>query len=174
MLIRGRQRPYLVSMAQIVQELTVPLPHPALPTGDWADAYRVITKTHFPNARAAGEAAFGRFPFWVNALMVLRNMLVAPFGLKTDEKNLPTHDHIGFFPVLTESETQSIVGMNDKHLDFRCVIDLNETDEGQAVTIATIIRRHNRLGRAYLTIIMPFHRLILRTVLARVARGRSV
>lgn len=154
-------------MAQIVEEVEVRLPHPALPSGDWADAYRVATRRHFPNARAAGDAAFGSFPIWVNALMGLRNLAVTPFGLKTGEKESATRARIGFFPLLSESETQVVVGMNDRHLDFRCVIDLEEAGAGQEVTIATVIHRHNWLGRAYLATIMPFHRLIVRTALAR-------
>lgn len=62
--------------------------------------------------------------------------------------------------------------MNDRHLDFRCVIDLADDGDEQAVTISTIIERHNWLGRAYLATILPFHRLILRTVLARVAKSQ--
>lgn len=64
--------------------------------------------------------------------------------------------------------------MDDRHLDFRCVIDIANFDLGQNVSIATIIRRHNRLGRIYLATILPFHRLIVRSALARVARsGRN-
>ena len=156
-------------MARKVHEIDVRLPHPALPNADWADAFQVATSRRFANARAAGEAAFGAFPFWVNALMALRNMIVTPLGLKTGEHDRPPQARIGFFPLLSESETQVIVGMNDRHLDFRCVIDLAETGGGQAITIATVIDRHNLLGRAYLMTVMPFHRMIVRAALARVA-----
>ncbi len=157
-------------MANPVKEIDISLPHPALPQGDWADAYRVSTATPFQSARAAGDAAFSTFPFWVNGLMALRNLIVTPLGLKTGPNEKAAKKRVGFFPIVSESDAQIVVGMNDRHLDFRCVIDIADHDAGQDVTIATIIRRHNWLGRTYLAIIMPFHRLIVRAALARVAR----
>ena len=40
---------------------------------------------------------------------------------------------------------------------------------GQKVTATTLVKTHNRLGRTYLTIILPFHRLVVRAMLAQVA-----
>ena len=163
-----------MAMAHSVSEIDVALPHAALPAGDWADAYRVTIATPFQTARSAGEAAFSTFPFWVNALMALRNLIVTPFGLKTGAAEKPVTARIGFFPVISEADEQVVVGMNDRHLDFRCVIDITDRDAGpQGVTIATIIKRHNWLGRTYLATIMPFHRLIVRTALARLARANE-
>lgn len=157
-------------MASSVREIDVALPHPALDGADWADAYCVAVDTPFANARAAGDAAFSRFPFWVNALMGARNVIMAPFGLKT-ENDETTKNRVGFFPVINETEHTLVVGMDDRHLDFRCVIDIENSGLGQNVSIATIIRRHNRLGRIYLATITPFHRLIVRSALARLARA---
>lgn len=161
-------------MTHIVSEVDVTLPHAALPAGDWADAYRVSIATPYATARAAGEAAFATFPPWVNALMALRNLIVAPFGLKTGAHEKPATARIGFFPVISESDTRIVVGMNDRHLDFRCVIDIAARDaSAQDVTIATVIERHNWLGRTYLATVMPFHRLIVRAALARLARANE-
>ena len=158
-------------MTQIIKEVSVALPHEALPGADWADAYQVTVETAYPNARAAGDAAFSTFPFWVNALMALRNLIVTPFGLKREEDRRSTKERVGFFPIIAESERQLIVGMNDRHLDFRCVIDIANHDLGQNVTIATIICRHNWLGRIYLVIVTPFHQLIVRSALGRLAHA---
>ncbi len=158
-------------MAHIVKAVGVALPHDALPTGDWADAYRVTVAAPFDNARAAGDAAFSTFPFWVNGLMALRNLIVTPLGLKTGAKEQTAAERIGFFPIISESDHQVVVGMNDRHLDFRCVVDIADTGAGQDITIATVIRRHNWLGRAYLMIVMPFHQLIIRTAMARLANA---
>jgi hypothetical protein len=35
--------------------------------------------------------------------------------------------------------------------------------------LTTLVRMHNRLGRAYLAIVMPFHRVIARAMLRQVA-----
>jgi hypothetical protein len=37
------------------------------------------------------------------------------------------------------------------------------------VTATTLVKTHNRLGRAYLAIILPFHRLIVRAMLRQIA-----
>ena len=62
-----------------------------------------------------------------------------------------------------------MAGFDDHHLDFRVVVDVTTSGEGQQVTTTTLVRTHNRLGRAYLAIILPFHRLIVRTMLRQVA-----
>lgn len=156
-------------MTKIVREVPVALPHPALPAGEWADAYQTVAGARFASAREASEAVFADFPAWVHGLMGLRNIIMAPFGLKTGPKDLPGVERIGFFPLISEQPHQVVVGMNDRHLDFRCVVDLDDRSEGQEITIATIIHRHNWLGRTYLATILPFHRLILRTALGRLA-----
>ena len=35
--------------------------------------------------------------------------------------------------------------------------------------MTTLVKTHNRLGRIYLAIILPFHRLVVRSMLAQVA-----
>ena len=37
------------------------------------------------------------------------------------------------------------------------------------MTATTLVRTHNFLGRAYLAIILPFHRLVVRALLRQVA-----
>ena len=41
--------------------------------------------------------------------------------------------------------------------------------ERQQVTATTLVKTHNWLGRTYLAIIMPFHRLIVPALLRQVA-----
>ena len=41
--------------------------------------------------------------------------------------------------------------------------------QGQRVTATTLVLTHNLLGRTYLAIILPFHRLIVRAMLRQVA-----
>lgn len=122
-------------------------------------------------AREAAEAVFSDFPSWVDGLMALRNVIVAPLRLKTGATSKPSVPRIGFFPVVSEDKTRVVVGMNDRHLDFRCVVDLACNECDRDVTITTVIHRHNFLGRAYLKAVLPFHRLILRTSLAALAKA---
>ena len=159
-------------MTHIV-ETPLELPHVALPGADWGDAFTTHVKRPFQNARAAGAAAYETFPPWVHGLMALRNIIVAPFGLKTGHRKDPKIERIGFFPLIAESNEQLILGMNDRHLDFRIIVDLYPVAEGQDVTLSTVLKRHNSLGRAYLFVIKPFHKAILRITLKRLAQRQN-
>lgn len=78
-------------------------------------------------------------------------------------------------PVLQESATAVIVGVNDDHLDFRTQFSTDTLRLGPEgphlgmITVTTIVRTHNRLGRLYLAVVMPFHKLVVRRLLTRVA-----
>jgi Protein of unknown function (DUF2867) len=122
------------------------------------------------DARGAAQKMLGRQPRWITALMALRDYLVTPFGLKTSEaNNTTTTDAIGIFPVLSQSPARLVAGFDDSHLDFRVVVDVANAGPGQQVTATTLVLTHNRLGRMYLAIILPFHRLIVRSMLRQVA-----
>ena len=62
------------------------------------------------------------------------------------------------------------MGFDDKHLDFRVVVDVVTSGQRQIITATTLVLTHNWLGRTYLTIITPFHRLVVRAMLQQVAR----
>jgi hypothetical protein len=94
--------------------------------------------------------------------MTWRNRLVRPLGLKVEDANDYGLGKVGFFPVVSESPGRVVFGLEDRHLDFRAVIDVVSADEVSHVTVTTLVRLHNVLGRAYLTAILPFHRLIVR------------
>jgi hypothetical protein len=111
----------------------------------------------------------GRSPRWIRTLMALRDCLVTPFGLKTSSAAGTHADAIGIFPVLSDTPNRLVAGFDDSHLDFRVVVDVVPSDQGQRVTATTLVLTHNRLGRAYLAIILPFHRLIVRAMLRQVA-----
>ena len=122
------------------------------------------------DARQAAQRMMGRAPRWVDALLTLRNILVAPFGLKTSGAGAGTpRDMIGIFPVISQSPDRLVAGFNDSHLDFRVVVDVATQGADQLVIATTLVKTHNWLGRSYLAIILPFHRLVVRAMLAQVA-----
>ncbi|PHQ94497.1 MAG: hypothetical protein COB39_13755 [Marinosulfonomonas sp.] len=124
---------------------------------DFLDCYRC--KTSIDVELAATRAM--DFPIWVSWLMKIRNIVVMPFGLRTDPGKGET---IGFFPVVMRNDTEIILGFDDKHLDFRISI----LTDGSHAYGATWGRRHNWLGRIYLAVIMPFHVLIMRGAIGRI------
>jgi hypothetical protein len=125
--------------------------------GDFVDCY--AKPCSLPLEEAA-ERAF-RFPTWVSALMRLRNLMVAPFGLNTE---VTSPNRIGFFPLVSRSDTELILGIDDSHLDFR----ISVLKQDGMVFFGTWVRTKNRFGRFYLTLIMPFHILIVRNAVGRV------
>jgi Protein of unknown function (DUF2867) len=145
---------------------------PLLDGAQFTDAFRIDVEGAHLDARQAIVLLTSRSPRWVEALTRLRNMLVAPFGLKTSgETESPRRETIGLFPVLAETPDRMIVGFNDKHLDFRVVVDVVPPGSvpSQQVTLTTLVKTHNWFGRIYLTIIMPFHRLIAPAMLRKIA-----
>src|SRR4029077_3485762 len=58
-------------------------PGPLLAGAQFVDAYRVAVEGHALEARTAAEKMFARSPRWIAALLRLRNLVVAPFGLRT-------------------------------------------------------------------------------------------
>ena len=144
-------------------------PGPLLAGAQFVDAYRVVVEGHALDARTAAEKIFARSPRWIEGLLRLRNLVVAPFGLKTSGRGEPASGGmIGIFPVVSETPERLVAGFNDHHLDFRVVVDVAAFADGQQVTTTTLVKTHNWLGRTYLTVIMPFHRLISRTMLRQV------
>ena len=134
--------------------------HARMGEDDFLDCYAVPAE--LPPRRAA--EVITDFPGWTRLLLRLRGVLTAPFGLSADGPDAP--DKVGPFPVETESDDELVAGFDDRHLDFRVSV---MTRDGR-VMLATWVHPHHLGGRLYLAAIMPFHVLIARNALARVAR----
>jgi hypothetical protein len=149
------------------------------PNADMVDAYAVTLPagaTH--NIDVLARAMLGRSPWWVSTLLSVRNTIMAMFGVKStddirSEAGSKGTETIGFFPIRSRSERELIVGEDDRHLDFRASVLLRAQpgETGFEVIATTVVHCHNRLGRLYLALIMPFHRLIVRSGLRRAARS---
>jgi len=103
--------------------------------------------------------------------------VVACFGLKT-AKHLATlsqdadSKRISFFKVYSTSKTEIVLGEDDKHLDFRVSVlcsDERSPEIGQQLILSTVVNCHNLLGRTYILIIAPFHRMVVKASLRRAA-----
>jgi len=64
-------------------------------------------------------------------------------------------------------------GGDDKHLDFRIWISIQPGLKGSEVTISTLVKINSLFGRVYLFAIMPFHKLLSRTMLQRAVYRRD-
>jgi hypothetical protein len=143
---------------------------------DLADAFAI----RLPAGASSDPDVLARFifshqPSWIGMLMRVRDMIVACFGLKTG-KHLATlasdakAERIGIFKVYSRNETEIVVGEEDRHLDFRVsVLCSRESGAEIQLTVSTVVHCHNLLGRAYLFIIAPFHRMVVKASLRRAA-----
>ena len=154
-----------------VTEIAPDVDRTALLTGaQFVDAYSIVVDRGALDARQAAERMITRQPRWASALLTLRNVLVTPFGLKTSGAGgTAPREMIGIFPIVSEAPDRLVAGFNDSHLDFRVVVDVATSGDRQKVTATTLVLTHNWLGRSYLALILPFHRLIVRAMLRRVA-----
>lgn len=155
-----------------VDEVTPNVDCAALLAGaQFVDAFRIATTRADIDARHAAEAMVARQPRWIEYLITLRNLLVRPFGLKTSGATEGvTRDMIGIFPVVSEAPERLVAGFNDKHLDFRLVVDIASAGAARSITATTLVLTHNWFGRAYLAVILPFHRLIVPAMLRNAMR----
>jgi hypothetical protein len=140
-----------------------------------ADAYEAPLPSgaiHDPQALA--RFIFGNQPSWVSKLMRMRDMIAARFGLKTaDRLRKSAGKRVGIFKIFETHPTEIILGEDDRHLDFRVSVMLRPNpltgDAATYVVVSTVVHCHNLLGRTYITLIAPFHRLVVKAGLRRAA-----
>jgi Protein of unknown function (DUF2867) len=155
-----------------MRPIAVPAPFDCsvvMPSADFSDAFALDVDEPDLDALTATRRAFARQPGWIAHLLAVRNALVKPFGLKPGaDTTLPASRRIGIFPIVTASPDRVVLGFDDTHLDFRIVVDVQtKSPTTRRVTVTTLVHRNNLLGRVYLATIMPFHKLIVPTMLAR-------
>ncbi|OKH88926.1 hypothetical protein LF95_02285 [Thalassospira sp. TSL5-1] len=142
------------------------MPHVAMPNADWADAFAIRTSSHAITPEMAAHKIMSNRPDWVVHLMRFRDLVVRPFGLKSGARDSTDPNIIGIFPIMARSENSITLGLDDKHLDFRLVVEVQHDSPDQTlIRTTTLTKRHNMFGRAYLATIMPFHRVIVPTML---------
>jgi Protein of unknown function (DUF2867) len=142
-----------------------------LPNATFADAYRLVIPGPALDPFIAAQRVLGRASNWIGWLAKWRNRIAVPLGLKPARSNRQDErSRIGVFPVISQAPGHVLLGLDDKHLDFRIVIETRKIDAGRSeVMLTTLVRSHNLLGRAYLVFLLPFHRLIVPAMLTQAA-----
>ena len=145
-----------------------------------ADAYAV----HLPPGSSTDPEVLARFifshqPAWIGGLMKVRDAAVAGFGLKTGKQlaslgGAAHPERVGIFKIYLRSPTEIVLGEDDKHLDFRVSVLVSSNGPApfgpRQLVVSTVVQCHNRLGRAYILLIAPFHRLVVQASLRRAAQ----
>lgn len=146
---------------------------PTFKGADLIDAFvmQVPSSCHL-GVRELATELLGRPPLWFKGLLGLRDAIMRPFGVKTSSQlRAKEVERIDFFPVVSCSASELILGENDRHLDFRASVLLRPAEGEQRLLIATtVVHCHNLLGRVYLALIRPFHVLVVRASLRRLSQ----
>lgn len=151
---------------------------------DYSDTYKgsFLDKENKVDSFTVGKAFFSSVPKWGEKLFMLRNKVVALFGLKVSEK--PSNsaeilnnfkgevgEQIGLFKVFHKSDNEIVLGENDKHLDFRVSLLFSKTEEEKKdLFISTTVIFHNWLGKLYFLPVKPFHKLIVPIMLKTIIK----
>ncbi|MGZ5194471.1 MAG: DUF2867 domain-containing protein [Ramlibacter sp.] len=140
---------------------------------DFADCYHGRTARRGLTAMGVARAMFEHPPAWVGALMATRNAVMGCLGLKTPSSARASarRAQAGIFPVLSETPGEVLLGLDDKHLDFRIWVSVQPIEGGTDIRTSTLVHLHGWPGRLYLFLIMPFHKLLSRYMLARALRA---
>jgi hypothetical protein len=153
----------------------------AFPRIDYGDAYATPLPPNAPrDIDSFAHAFLLSAPGWVEGLMSLRDHCVAVVGLKTagtrrvrnrEAMRIEPGASFGIFRVLERSGDEILLGQDDRHLDFRVSLLIRHHPETSTAVISTVVRFHNRLGRAYFIPVRIFHRLIVPAMLRSTIRN---
>ncbi len=144
-----------------------------------ADAFAIRLPLNASNDPALlARFIFSQQPCWIGKLMNLRDLVVARFGLKTGKylatlARDSTTSRVGPFKVYSTNQTEIVIGEDDNHLDFRVSILCSSgpsPESSRQLTLSTVVHCHNLLGRVYIVIIAPIHRVVVKASLRRAAR----
>lgn len=131
---------------------------------DFDDTFSVTN--HKNSLHEIAKMIFNNPPQWVSWLFNLRNRMVKIVGLKTEIPNdynihFSVGGYIGFFKIYSISDNQLVLGADDSHLNFRAII-LKTNEMTYNVKVVTLVQYNNSLGKFYMNLIKPFHRLVVK------------
>ena len=118
---------------------------------------------------------FNHTPKWIDNLLNFRNKIVSIFGLKTGlegqklscEKDIIVNNKIRLFIIYAVTNSEIIAGDVDKHLNFIVSVLKQENQ----VTVSTFVKYNNLFGRIYMNLIIPFHKLIVKSMLKNAVKN---
>jgi hypothetical protein len=131
---------------------------------DYADRYSIALAEPMDAPRFCSmilESA----PRWVDLLLSARDKVAAPLGFSTQERNYGQPVRLGagakFGPLTVHTIAPDLVvcGNGDKHLAFRAYFEVDAERQWGAFT--TEVQFIDALGRAYFTLVRPFHKRVI-------------
>jgi hypothetical protein len=141
---------------------------------DFADTFSIdLPDAASHDAEFIARHIFDHQPEWIAALLTLRDLLVRPFGLKrAADLWAAGGDRINIFRVFGRYPNEIVLGEDDMHLNFRVsvLVQPPSGERPRRVVVTTLVFYNRLLGRAYLALIAPFHRMVVRGSLRQAQR----
>ena len=120
------------------------------------------------------------FPWWMKVMLITRELFARIVGLKVANLKAIKKEirdfkgevgtGIALFRVIeNNNENEILLGLDDKHLNFRLSVLNTFKEKHHIITYTTKVEIHNRMGKVYSSFVLPVHKLIMRSVLAKVA-----
>lgn len=147
-------------------------------TTQLADAYAInLPMDTLMEPEVLARFMFESQPVWATKLLQLRDVVVSVFGLKTAKQlTAPSADRsekrIAIFKIYDSNATEVFLGEDDSHLNFRISAQIRPATASSTplFIVSSVVQCNNLLGRAYVTVIAPFHRAIVQAALRRAAK----
>jgi hypothetical protein len=141
------------------------------------DSYRFLTEQKNRSPLQIWLDHASKTPAWINFLMAVRNNIASVIGLKNlghlgavdTEKQANDYqigDRVGIFTLLSISDNEVILGDVDKHLDVQVSV-YKESKKENLISISTVVHVHNLMGKVYMLIVKPLHKLIAPSTIIR-------
>jgi hypothetical protein len=142
------------------------------------DCYSTAIDTDQRSAFELYLSVASHMPAWVNFLMDVRNKIVPLVGLRDAgrldaiDPNKPASsyrigDRVGVFSLIAQSRDEVILGIVDTHLNVKVSVCKMHISGQLSVAVSTVVHVHNALGRLYMFVVAPVHKVIALAVLSR-------
>ncbi|MDD3310686.1 DUF2867 domain-containing protein [Pseudodesulfovibrio sp.] len=128
-------------------------------------------------------AGMMRRPTWLGALFTLRKILVRPFGIRQERVEgdglrpedvpfAPGEKCRGFTVTCGREGEHLAMHIDDPHLKAQVIVAAVPLPlGGNRFHVATIVHYNNRLGPIYFSIILPFHHLVVESMMRKGAKA---
>lgn len=131
----------------------------------YRDAFVVRTTKPDLDSKQVYHAIFGYLPKPVQGLLKIRNSIVKWLGFKASDtgmslplKEMSEGRQAGFLTIEVVSDTEVICAAYEKHMDmWLSVMRLSEHE----YALSTLVNLKTTSGRIYMTVIKPFHKMVV-------------
>lgn len=137
----------------------------------YKDSVRISTPRNDVQSGELIAAFFHSAPDWMIHMLKVRNRIVKYFGLKTgmvDAKLVAppfqSGQQFGVFKLYSINKTESVIGEDDKHLNFRISFIVDNKNE---LVMSTVVDINNTFGTVYMFIVKPIHRILVTVMMKK-------